>query len=106
LRDQMLPGLMLIVLLAFGVAGFVLHQGAEAMDDLRTSQARAMHHANHDPLTGLPNRRVLTEKVRERLDAGEEVSLVYMDLDGFKEVNDLYGHRAGDDLLRAVAVRI
>jgi len=106
LRDQMIPGLMLIVMLAFGVASFVLRQGSEAMRDLRASQAQAMHHANHDPLTALPNRRVLTEKVRDRLEAGAEVSLVYMDLDGFKEVNDLYGHRAGDDLLRAVAARI
>ncbi|CAN5260582.1 EAL domain-containing protein [soil metagenome] len=106
LRDQMLPGLMLILLLAFCTAGFVLQQGSQAVADLRASKARAIHHANHDPLTGLPNRRVFTERVRERLDSGAEVSLVYMDLDGFKEVNDLYGHRAGDDLLRAVAVRI
>jgi diguanylate cyclase (GGDEF)-like protein len=106
LRDQILPGLILIMLLAFAAAGFVLRQGSLAMTALRSSQARALHHASHDPLTALPNRRVLLERVRTRLDARRPISLVYMDLDGFKEVNDLYGHRAGDELLREATARI
>ncbi|MET0137823.1 MAG: EAL domain-containing protein [Sphingobium sp.] len=106
LRDQILPGLMVIVLLFILLAGFILRQGSLAMRALRSSQARAMHYANHDPLTALPNRRVLLEQVRVRLHKGGPVSLIYMDLDGFKEVNDLYGHRAGDDLLRAATDRI
>ncbi|HEX7819202.1 MAG TPA: bifunctional diguanylate cyclase/phosphodiesterase [Sphingobium sp.] len=106
LRDQILPGLIIIILLSSLVAASVVRQGGLAMDALRTSQSHALHHANHDPLTGLPNRRVLLERIRARLEAGLAVSLIYMDLDGFKEVNDLYGHRAGDDLLRAATARI
>ncbi|MCE7795662.1 EAL domain-containing protein [Sphingobium sufflavum] len=106
LRDQILPGLILIILLSALVAASVVRQGGQAMDALRSSRADAVHNADHDPLTALPNRRVLLERVRVRLLDGRAVGLIYMDLDGFKEVNDLYGHRAGDDLLRAATVRI
>lgn len=106
LRGQTLPGLILIILLCSAVAASIVRQGGRAMNALRASQARALHHANHDPLTALPNRRVLLERIRSRLDAAQPVSLIYMDLDGFKEVNDLYGHRAGDDLLREATERI
>lgn len=106
LRDQILPGLVIILIVSVLVAASVVRQGGHAMNALRASQAHAIHHANHDPLTTLPNRRVLLERIRERLDQGRSVSLIYMDLDGFKEVNDLYGHRAGDDLLRAATALI
>ncbi|MFT3967985.1 MAG: diguanylate cyclase, partial [Sphingobium sp.] len=106
LRAQVLPGLLVIVLLASAMAGFLLRQGSESIAKLKASQDRALHHAGHDPLTGLPNRRVLLEGVRAKLDAGRAVNLIYMDLDGFKEVNDLYGHRAGDELLREATARI
>jgi diguanylate cyclase (GGDEF)-like protein len=106
LRNQILPGLTIIILIAFGAALFVLRQGSLAMAALRLSEGRALHHANHDPLTALPNRRILLEHVETRLIAGQALSLVYMDLDGFKDVNDLYGHGAGDHLLRQVTARI
>ena len=106
LRMQILPGLIAIGLLAFAMAIFLLRQASESMAKLRASQDRALHHAGHDPLTGLPNRRVFLDAIRAKLDADKAVNLIYMDLDGFKEVNDLYGHRAGDELLQEATARI
>ena len=60
--------------------------------------------SNSDPLTGLANRRALQASFTGEADA--ESSLLYLDLDGFKEVNDTYGHATGDELLRIVARRI
>jgi diguanylate cyclase (GGDEF)-like protein/PAS domain S-box-containing protein len=59
-----------------------------------------------DPLTGLGNRRALEQDLRARLDNGDDVLLVYLDLDGFKAVNDRLGHAAGDDVLKIVAARL
>lgn len=71
----------------------------------RLSQVRAelSHQAHHDALTGLPNRRqlleVLTWGLRDADGAGREVGLLVVDLDGFKLVNDTFGHAAGDEVL-------
>jgi diguanylate cyclase (GGDEF)-like protein/PAS domain S-box-containing protein len=64
------------------------------------------HRANHDDLTGLTVRRVVLGRLDEELDAGRPVSVVFVDLDGFKAVNDELGHLAGDDLLVGVADRL
>jgi len=68
------------------------------------------HQALHDPLTGLANRMLLRDRAERALVGarrdGERVALMVMDLDQFKEVNDTFGHQAGDDLLRQVGVRI
>ena len=74
------------------------------------SEAWLTHLAMHDALTGLANRHLLIEHVRRMLgqtgNRGSSVSLVYMDLDGFKEINDTYGHEVGDGVLVAVAQRL
>lgn len=62
--------------------------------------------AMRDPLTGLGNRRALEQDLRTRLDHGDDVLLVYLDLDGFKAVNDRLGHAAGDEVLKVVAARL
>jgi diguanylate cyclase (GGDEF)-like protein len=69
-----------------------------------------LHFATHDPLTGLGNRRVLTERLSHALAraerTGEAIAVLFIDLDGFKRVNDVYGHSAGDEVLREVASRV
>ncbi|MFH8613630.1 putative bifunctional diguanylate cyclase/phosphodiesterase [Streptomyces sp. NPDC017979] len=73
-------------------------------------QAQLQHSAEHDPLTDLPNRALFTERVRKALsgrrsgDAGTAV--LFIDLDGFKGVNDRLGHQAGDELLIAASGRL
>jgi diguanylate cyclase (GGDEF)-like protein/PAS domain S-box-containing protein len=65
--------------------------------------------ARHDPLTRLPNRSLLMERLRDaiaRAAGGQRVAVAFIDLDGFKEVNDRYGHDVGDRLLRTVAARM
>jgi len=68
------------------------------------------HEANYDPLTGLPNRRLLRDRLREELKRGErrhsELALLFIDLDRFKEVNDTLGHDIGDLLLVEAGKRI
>ena len=68
------------------------------------------HQALHDPLTGLPNRKALEERLRAALyDAGEKgdkVAVMFFDLDNFKRINDTLGHTIGDSLLREVANRL
>ena len=79
-------------------------RAAEAMI---ASQARATHLAYHDALTGMPNRLLLTECLERALDVlrrdGAPFAVHCIDLDHFKEVNDTYGHGAGDELVRVVA---
>lgn len=74
------------------------------------AEQRALQLARHDPLTGLPNRRVLDEDIRriaaESAVSTGEFAVFLIDLDRFKPVNDLHGHDMGDELLIAVASRL
>ena len=76
---------------------------------LADEHRRLVHEARHDQLTGLVNRRAFLELVRQASGThrpDELVALMYMDLDGFKEVNDTHGHAFGDLVLQAVAERL
>jgi diguanylate cyclase (GGDEF)-like protein/PAS domain S-box-containing protein len=64
------------------------------------------HRAEHDDLTGLLNRSAVVEHLRVRMEGGSAASVLLLDLDGFKGVNDSLGHAAGDQLLVAVAARL
>ena len=83
---------------------------SEEMERRREVEDQLRHMATHDGLTGLPNRRLLMD----RLDAivsrahryGKQAAVVFVDLDGFKAINDTHGHDAGDALLREVASRL
>lgn len=59
--------------------------------------------ASQDDLTGLANRRKVERQLERRIQDGRKFSVIYLDLNGFKEINDVYGHLAGDDLLKQFA---
>jgi diguanylate cyclase (GGDEF)-like protein len=84
------------------LAGFIAASLTNA-SAYRDESRRALH----DPLTGLPNRTLLADRLEQALRHARRnkhhVAVVYLDLDGFKPVNDEHGHSAGDQLLRAVA---
>ena len=101
----------LLLLAAVTVSVTVLLRFLEVVRQRENAEARLTHQALHDPLTGLANRSFLVEHLRERLagageGAGLELAMFYIDLDGFKRVNDQRGHSAGDEVLRVVAQRL
>lgn len=84
----------------FASARDITHQ-KENQNRLLEEKNRFDHLAHHDPLTGLPNRLSLIEKMEDKISHyGEHpFALMFLDLDGFKEINDSFGHRFGDQLL-------
>lgn len=76
----------------------------------KASASYLKHLAHYDPLTGLPNRLVLEERLSEALDQARQtntrMALVFVDLNGFKNINDHYGHAAGDRVLITTATRL
>ena len=81
-----------------------------AEETLAESARRHRHQSRHDPLTGLANRILLFERLREEL-AGDPPgargpALLILDLDGFKDLNDTFGHRAGDEVLQELGARL
>ena len=77
--------------------------------EARRAEAQLAFIAEHDPLTGLANRSLLArtlETTLARVRGGTEIAFLYLDLDGFKTVNDTLGHAFGDELLKQVAQRL
>lgn len=80
------------------------------ISDIKKTENNARHQAMHDSLTGLPNRLSLKQTLAELMDDDNVVDitmgLLFIDLDGFKSINDTLGHNAGDQLLQQVALRL
>jgi diguanylate cyclase (GGDEF)-like protein len=80
------------------------------IDERQQAEARARHTAMHDPLTGLPNRRLFMDRLDSAITRASRnhgtFALAYLDIDGFKPVNDSYGHLVGDQLLIQIAKRL
>ena len=86
------------------VAGIVLD--VRDVSERKVLEDELFHRASHDPLTQLPNRTLFLEEVRAAVAAAtspESLALLFIDLDGFKLVNDRFGHAAGDGVLQSVA---
>lgn len=80
------------------------------VSDARAVLEKVSHMAQHDELTGLPNRTVLNDRITQAIGAAPrhsgQLAVMYLDLDGFKDVNDSLGHPIGDLLLQSVAARL
>ena len=97
-------------LMAFGLVQVLARGRARALRMVEEKTGQLRHQALHDALTGLPNRALIMDRAEQMLAHarrnGTEASAMFMDLDGFKGVNDTFGHPVGDELLRTVAERI
>ena len=109
--DQ-IGGPILIIVGLLGLAALTLYRRASGMaQSLVASEARATHLAYFDPLTGLPNRTRFQERLDHALDQLRRdheatVAVHSIDLDRFKEINDLHGHQVGDQLIKLAARRL
>lgn len=120
-RDDRVPGLLMLATvgearewrkdeIAFGssIAGLIARAFEEV--ERRRTEAQLRHLAHHDSLTGLPNRHFLFDQAHEifpKVTAkANTLAAFFIDLDGFKNVNDSLGHSVGDELLKAAALRL
>jgi diguanylate cyclase (GGDEF)-like protein len=99
----------LLIMAVAGLIVLVLIRQALVVLDNSALTARLARLAYHDPLTGLPNRALFAERLDAALSTATrpgQVTVLMLDMDGFKQVNDSLGHAAGDKLLAAVATRL
>ena len=92
------------------LAAFVLRHMRRTARTIASTETRLRHLAMHDPLCGLPNRIYFSERLEDMIqqvqNGGMPAVVFYIDLDHFKDVNDVLGHPVGDELIGAVAMRL
>jgi diguanylate cyclase (GGDEF)-like protein len=97
-------------LLLSGLAAYLIRQIFRDATSARTATLEITHTAEHDFLTGLPNRMLLNDRVSQAIAVAErhrtKVAVLFLDLDGFKHINDSLGHSIGDKLLQSIALRL
>lgn len=101
------------VLVTIILMGFILYWNRKLQKEIAlrmVAEERIRHLATHDSLTGLPNRVLFLDRLKNCLQLAKreqyKFAVLFIDLDGFKDVNDNYGHQAGDELLRIISRRI
>lgn len=92
-------------------AWFVVRRFRRRVEEMQANEAAAKRAAQHDGLSGLPNRILFTQRLdaaiaATRADPAKEFAVVYVDLDRFKDINDTLGHQAGDEVIRQTAQRL
>jgi len=96
--------------LAYEAGAMVMDQTSELRTQTAALENRISHESTHDPLTGLPNRVLFVDRLEQALHLAHStdavVGVIFLDLDGFKEINDTLGHYSGDRVLKSVATRI
>ena len=89
---------------------FIENQNIKLEKDVKFKTKELYYTAHHDALTGLPNRILFTDRLKESIKYAKRhnknLFIMFLDLDRFKEVNDIYGHDIGDELLKVVAKRL
>jgi diguanylate cyclase (GGDEF)-like protein len=107
---QVAPLMVAVALAAMTAIGLLITALRRRSLNLSQSEATVRHLAHHDLLTGLPNRGTFNDRLDNALaslvNSDETIAILYLDLDGFKEVNDTFGHPSGDELLREFSVRL
>lgn len=113
--ERTAPVLAILILFFLGVVAggaVIVRRMRMTANELKASEAQAQHNALHDAMTGLPNRVYYMQRLRAQLGGliegeGEgNLFVAYIDIDGFKLVNDTLGHHVGDELVRQVAHRL
>ena len=107
--ERIAPALGVITLFFGFVTLIVLRTMRKSTQELAVSERRAVEMAYRDPLTGLANRLRLVETLKAQIPAlepGQKLALFFLDLDGFKDINDTLGHPVGDELLAVIGERL